>query len=314
MERKVLTINWGQIEFFNLREGNKRVQIYSMRIKVNDVKLYFDIDGVGCEIAGSEMAERPTLVLIHGGPGIDHSYFKPAFSEAATVAQVLYYDHRGHGRSDRSNKNRWNLDQWADDAVALLETLGIRKPVLFGQSFGGIVAQNIAIRYPNVPGKLVLSSTMGQLRIDRIVTAFEIFYGHKASAAAQDFWNNLSDPTANASYVRYGYPRYNTTPQDQDQSSRTIKNTEVLLHFYGQGGEGHRFNYLPELHKVRVPTLILAGEKDPISTVSDARDLAQALPSHLVKLETFSRCGHGVHRDNPKRAFAILKAFMTLSP
>lgn len=72
-----------------------------MFVTVNGAKLYFDVDGPGLVPDGKTMCERPTLILLHGGPGFDHSGFKPDFSTLTDVAQVVYLDHRGNGRSEQ---------------------------------------------------------------------------------------------------------------------------------------------------------------------------------------------------------------------
>ena len=78
-----------------------------MRITVNGTSLYFDVEGAGLVPDGPTMRAKPTLILLHGGPGFDHSMFKPDFSVLAEVAQVIYLDHRGQGRSDRISPARW---------------------------------------------------------------------------------------------------------------------------------------------------------------------------------------------------------------
>ena len=75
-------------------------------------------------------------------------------SPHSATRQVVYYDHRGHGRSDAGEPDRWNLDQWADDLVALCDALGIDRPVVFGFSFGGNITLNYAIRYPDRLAKI----------------------------------------------------------------------------------------------------------------------------------------------------------------
>ena len=105
------------------------------------VRLYVDVDGAGLVPDGRQMREKPTLICMHGGPGFDHSAFKPAFGQLTDLAQVVYYDHRGHGRSDPRPSSEWTLDVWADDVVRLCDALGIEKPIVLGQSFGGFVAQ-----------------------------------------------------------------------------------------------------------------------------------------------------------------------------
>jgi proline iminopeptidase len=110
-----------------------------MHIEIEqNVRLYVDVEGAGLVPDGAAMRDKPALVLLHGGPGSDHTSFKPAFSQLADIAQIVYYDHRGHGRSDARPPQEWTLDTFADDVVRLCDALGLRKPVVLGQSFGGL--------------------------------------------------------------------------------------------------------------------------------------------------------------------------------
>lgn len=112
-----------------------------MRIEVNGTWLWFDVDGPVLVPAGPRMQERPTVVLLHGGPGsYDHSYFKPHFASLTAFAQVVYLDLRGHGRSARQAAEGWSFEACADDVQAFCEAVGIRAPVVFGHSMGGCVA------------------------------------------------------------------------------------------------------------------------------------------------------------------------------
>src|SRR6476659_8330186 len=119
-----------------------------MYVHVNGARLYVDVEGAGLVPDGPRMREKPTLLLLHGGPGFDHALFKPAFSAVADIAQVIYYDHRGNGRSGGDDPATWNLAQWGDDVKGLCDALGIAKPIVLGHSFGGYVAQAYATRHP----------------------------------------------------------------------------------------------------------------------------------------------------------------------
>src|SRR5262245_49150864 len=133
-----------------------------MRVLVNGVYLYFDVEGLGSRPSGGVMREMPTIVLLHGGPGVDHSIYKPDFSRLTDVAQIVYLDHRGNGRSDSGPREAWTLAHWADDVKAFCDALGIVRPVVYGASFGGMVAMVYAIRHPRHPAKLILVSTAAQ--------------------------------------------------------------------------------------------------------------------------------------------------------
>src|SRR5580704_3862530 len=80
-----------------------------MNISVNGVRLFFDVDGAGFVPDGPIMREKPVMLLLHGGPGADHSLFKPSFSQLADLVQLVYLDHRGCGRSERGSVSSWNL-------------------------------------------------------------------------------------------------------------------------------------------------------------------------------------------------------------
>src|SRR6202048_2378892 len=131
----------------------------AMRVLVNGVRLFFDVEGAKLVPNGPAMRERPTLLLLHGGPGFDHSIYKPAYSALADVAQIIYLDHRGNGRSEGGARESWNLAQWGDDVRAFCDTLGIVNPIVLGASFGGMVALAYAPRHPAHPSQLVLIST-----------------------------------------------------------------------------------------------------------------------------------------------------------
>ena len=143
-----------------------------MLVQVNGVRLYVDVENPGLIPDGNRMREKPTLLLLHGGPGFDHSGFKPAFSALSDVAQIVYYDHRGNGRSIGTDPASWNLPQWGDDVKGLCDALGIVKPIVCGLSFGGFVAQAYATRYPEHPGKLILLSTVAKIDFPTVFATF----------------------------------------------------------------------------------------------------------------------------------------------
>ena len=120
-----------------------------MKADVNGTSLYYEVVGSG----------NPLLIM-HGGLGFDHTYFRPWIDSLAEDSKLVFYDHRGNGRSDRSKP----LDDvyhstWADDANALREHLGIEKMVLMGHSYGGVLALHYALRYPETLSGLILATT-----------------------------------------------------------------------------------------------------------------------------------------------------------
>lgn len=277
-----------------------------MRVQVNGVRLYVDADGLGLAYAEGKLIERPPLVLLHGGPGYDHLAFKPWFARFADIAQVLYLDHRGQGHSDESDPAHWTLDQWGDDVIGLCDALDLPAPILLGHSFGGFVALNVATRYPDRLGKLILSSTGAWSAIDPATDAFGRLVGPEA-AAAHDAMHR--DPSIEhfIEYDRQCNPYYNTTPQAPGASQHTTLNMPLLAHWIR--GEGVTFDYRAALPNIACPTLVLCGDRDPVTPVEENRDLAARIPhARLVELPN---CGHGTWRDDPAAAERALRDFIT---
>ena len=157
-----------------------------MRISLGDVSLWFDVSGPSVVPQGDTTVERPVLVAVHGGPGLDHITVKSALAPLAEDFQVLYFDLRGHGRSDPSSAEFWNLRTWADDLRRLCDALGLRKPVILGSSFGGNVALTYAALFPDHPGGVILANTTGGHRDpQRVIEAFGRLGGDEAAAVVR---------------------------------------------------------------------------------------------------------------------------------
>ena len=95
-----------------------------MHVLVNGVRLFFDVEGAGLLPDGPAMREKPTLLMLHGGPGADHSIYRPSYAGLAEVAQIVYLDHHGNGRSEDGPQEAWTLAQWGDDVRAFCDALG----------------------------------------------------------------------------------------------------------------------------------------------------------------------------------------------
>jgi proline iminopeptidase len=286
-----------------------------MHVLVNGVRLFFDVEGAKLEPEGPAMREKPTLLLLHGGPGADHSIYRPAYSALADIAQVSYLDHRGNGRSEDGPREGWNLAQWGDDVRAFCEILGIANPIVLGVSFGGMVALAYATRHPAHPSKLVLISTeaAGGTHLDRRVELFERFGGPEVGALARRRFleaRGHPDQAALDAWRRLAIPLYFRRPRDPDMARRAVNRLEVQHWFVRPGGESHSFNMFPDLGRIQCPTLVMGGEDDPMHPIESQADIAAALPAHLVRFERFADCGHAVIPDAPERAMAVIRDFI----
>ena len=278
-----------------------------MFLTVNGARIFFDVVGSQLVPDGPRMTERPSLLVLHGGPGFDHSLMRPYFDRFADTHQVIFIDHRGNGRSGGA-RDTWRLAQWGDDIAVFCDTLGIVKPVVLGLSFGGMVAMSYGIRHPHHPSRLVLSSTAARLNLEATYAMMAKLGGPEAATIAHQFW---TDPTeeSRAQYMSVCMPLYNPSrdPALAETRDRAIARFEVMSDFIH--GEQRTMDMVADLAKIACPTLVLAGAQDPITPVACAEEIFAAIPTGLARLEVFDDAGHGVQRDQPVRAETVLRTF-----
>jgi len=284
-----------------------------MKINVNTVNLFFDTEGASLRANGNAMREVPNVILLHGGPGADHSIYKPAFTALTDVAQVIYLDHRGNGRSDAGPLELWTLAQWAGDLVAFCAALGIVKPAVYGASFGGMVAMTYATRHPEHAGKLVLVSTSAQAtsHTDAKIAMFTRLGGAAAGELARRrFAEGDTNPALLKDWIEVAFPFYTQTQTERDLWSRIVIKQPVRERFFGPGGEGRTMDLLRELSHIQCPTLVMGGVLDPMTPIECQRDIVATIPPHLLRYREFENCGHCVIPDAPVEAMALLREFI----
>jgi len=130
-----------------------------MKAKIRGTEIYFDVEGAGLVADGNTLREKPVAFAIHGGPGSDHTGLRTGFSPLSDRMQIVYFDHRGSGRSARGDKSKYTLDENVEDMEALRRYLGLGAIISMGTSYGGMVAMAHAIRYPEAVSRLVLIVT-----------------------------------------------------------------------------------------------------------------------------------------------------------
>ena len=287
-----------------------------MRISLGDVSLWFDVSGPSVIPQGDATAERPVVVAVHGGPGLDHMTVKSALGPLAEDFQVLYFDLRGHGRSDRSSAGSWNMRTWADDLRRLCDALGLRQPVVLGSSFGGDVALTYAALFPDHPGGIILANTTGgQWDDPRVTEAFGRVGGPEAAAIIERIRTYRRGGYAadaedlQAEFTRVCYPLYSATPGWAEESrrflARMIRNPDVASHY--DRHEVSSFDPWSLIGAVRCPVLVLAGEDNPVCPLPIVEELASRLPAETTRLVTLPGARHTIFRDRPDLAFPAVR-------
>lgn len=282
-----------------------------MYLKVNGSRLFFDVVGSSLQPVGQEMKPKPIVIALHGGPGLDHSYLRP-LDPLGEVAQIIYLDLRGQGRSARHHKEYYQLGIMAEDVAAFCAELGIEKPVVLGSSFGGFVALTIAVRHPELLGGLILVSTSPRGAENQDLDLLEQLADKELrEVAARDAVGQASEEDKRR-FNEELFPLYMYPPKPELLAtvfSRTILNEEIGE--YMEEKLRNEYDVRPQLAGIMVPTLVLHGRYDWVLSIREAEEIAQKIPH--AQLHVFEQAGHAIQDDVPEELIQVIRTFLVAS-
>jgi proline-specific peptidase len=278
------------------------MDIRKEKVDIGDCKLYCEQEGQGTPV-----------VLLHGGPGATHIDFHPCFSRAAGFARVIYYDQRGCGQSDFKPGKGYCLDQAVDDLDALRRTLGLDQWVVLGHSYGGLLAQCYAMKYPERVKGLVLVCASTGLHGRSMPSREQEFISQQERnkmaqigktpglSTAQIIYNNF----LNGDWKRQSY--YKPTREQIAQGA-----LYGWVHDDNFNGIMSRSANAADLTgcfaQCPIPTLIVEGAWDMSWNTDKPQRLAANHPN--AQLVLFEESGHNPFEDEPTRFFGLLKDFL----
>jgi proline iminopeptidase len=284
-----------------------------MRASLRGTEIYFDIEGMGLVPDGHAMREKQVAFLIHGGPGSDHSGFKPAFSPLSSRMQLVYFDHRGQGRSARGDPATYTLDENVEDMEALRRHLGLGPIVSIGTSYGGMVAMAHAARYPDSVSHLVLIVTAAHngfiARAQQIVR--ERGTPEQQRVSAMLWAGELTTEAKLRHYYDVMGPLY---AHKYDAAAagavrgRGTHSPEPLNRAFGPGGFMAGYDLRPELSRIAAPTLILAGRHDWICAPEFSEEIHRLIPGSDLRI--FENSSHSIRVDEPQAMIDAIAGFV----
>lgn len=282
-------------------------------VEVNDIKMYYEIHGSG-----------EPLVLIEGLGYSKWMWYKqiPALSEQY---RVIVFDNRGAGNTDKPD-SEYSIELMADDAAGLLRALGIGSAHVLGISLGGFIAQEVALRHPEIVRSLILGSTSSGSR-NTIAKYSELWNGYLK------FWGFLpgmlemngkaSTPARVEPYyglpreekIRYGLMSAFTQEYYQnhtDEIDRIVQwrldDTQPTYAWKRQFAAGVNFDSTDRVHAINAPTLVITGTEDRIVTPGSSRELAERIPnSRFVSID---RSGHLLFIERSEEFNDIVLGFL----
>lgn len=285
-----------------------------MFARFRDTEIFFDIDGAGLVPDGPIMRERHTAFLVHGGPGSDHAGLKARYGRLAEKLQLVYFDHRGNGRSGRGDPRRYVLDEHVEDMEALREYLGLGLIVSIGTSYGGTVAMAHAARYPNSVSHLILVATMAHSgyvararelvrqrgTAEQVTQCEALFAGRIDTVEKMRHYFEVMEPL---------YARKSGDPAlSRSGRARAVLSPEALNCAHGPNGCLRSFDLRPELGAIRARTLILAGRHDWICAPEFSEEMHALIPGS--ELQIFEDSSHSIGGDEPQKFLDAVTGFV----
>jgi proline-specific peptidase len=254
------------------------------------------------------------LVLMHGGPGADHWTMMP-FRPCADHFTLVFYDHRCNGRSEGAAVSSMTWENLTADADALRQALGFDRWAVLGHSFGGMVALEYALRYPQSLSHLLLIDTCGDIRWAQ-ERAPEVLaqrgYSLETVETARRFFNGQIAPNEMIpAMMKFGRAYYHhLSPLQfahQMASGLRVKiRPEALIFGFGQSLKG--WTVMDRLGEIRVPTLVLAGRDDFQFPPEHQAALAAGIPN--TRLEIIEHAGHNAPDERPTEVIHAVRDFM----
>lgn len=276
-----------------------------MRFRIGFVRVELS-DGVALNV--EDVGEGLPVIVLHGGPGIDHSMFRPYLDPLAEDFRLLYVDERGQGRSERVDPKSLSLEVFARDVDLLAEALGLDRFALLGHSFGAIIATFHAIELGTADAYVISGGgdESGALMADVEASLQAMGEQGNAIAASWEQEQTVESEDELAKLMRAQMPFHFAGEVPEGYGEDTVFSPDVLRHF-AQAGYGD-FDYRPDLGRIDRPVLVIVGEQDRTTTPRAARVLHEGIPSsELVVLEG---AGHMSFVEAPDEYLAAVRDFL----
>lgn len=267
-------------------------------VNVNDADIWYELTGSG-----------PYLVQISGAVS-GHEAYAPLTPLMAEHFTVIDYDHRGYGNSDRPEQ-RYTVDVWADDLVAMLDALGVERTHVHGGSMGAFIAVNFAVKYPE--------------RVDRLVIGGGAAKSDTISCHLFRTWQNVARAYGLGSdelmqlFMVTAFSRETTDgPQGGDAAMEGLRDITVRnasLHVFLEACQAMiDCDVQDRLDRITSPTLLMVGEFDMLTPLHQGPAGAGMDVMHEriadSQLAVVPGCGHGHLFEKPIESAEMILDFL----
>jgi proline iminopeptidase len=279
---------------------------------INGTKLYIKIQAQPYKAA---TGKGEPLVIVHGGPGLNHTYLLPNFKNLSKWFTLVFYDQRASGRSAIPSTDSTSLKFFADDIEGIRKSLGVDKILLFSHSWGAIPVTQYALIYPDrVKGIIYCNPVALSKEYDAITLE-----NQQLRATGRDSTNRsiiIGSPEFRAgkadAYRRllmlsfaHSFAKADNFQKLKFELQPNFKQSSQSL-FGGLGPDLKEFNYYNSVQRFRFPTLVLHGRADAIPLQASER-LLESIPNS--RLSIFRDSGHFIFIEEPKKFYQEVVSF-----
>jgi proline iminopeptidase len=262
-----------------------------------------------------EIGRGQPIIVLHGGPDFDQSYLLPEMDDLANAFRLVYYDQRGRGRSaDGVRAEEVTLASDVDDLDKVREHFHLKSPALLGHSWGAVLALEYAVRHPERVSHLILMNPAPVSATD--LAFFRKAYVEKLGAdmarqreIVRSPGYKEGDPETVAARYRIHFKPALARPEDYEklmtrmkaaftrqEKDGILKARAVEDQLMRDTWQVNGYDLLPRLRSLRIPTLVLTGDRDFIPVEISAH-IAEALPN--ARFVTLKNCGHFAYLECP---------------
>ena len=273
-------------------------------------------------VTGDLKSGRLPLIVAHGGPGCTHDYVDSFKDLADTGRAVVHYDQLGNGRSTHlrdAPADFWNVELFLAELNNLVEHLHIRDYALLGQSWGGMLGAEHAVRQPSSLKALIIANSPASMDLWR-AAANELRQALPAEVQATLLRHEAAGTTDSAEYhaasqVYYARHvcRLQPEPAEVLRTNAAIEDDPTVYHTMNGPTEFHvigslrHWSIIERLPRIQVPTLLISGRFDE-ATPATVQPFADGIRD--VRWQIFEQSSHMPHVEEREACMACVGAFL----
>lgn len=264
-----------------------------------------------------ERGEGYPILLLHGGPGLDHHAFGDYLDPLTDQYRLILVDQRAQGLSDACPVSTWSLKQMAEDVKSLAEALELGKYAVLGHSYGSFVALQNAVDFPSAAAQTIVSSGLPSAKyLDKVWENLDKFEPVSLREQVRKSWeqekvvqtrlevNNLLHDQLPMQFWNPLDPRI---PEMEERTAGAINTPNVLRHF--ANAEYGGIDVEDRLGEVTHPVLILAGRHDRTCVIEGAEVLAKGLPDS--EFVVFEESAHMTFVEENGKYLQVVRDYLT---